>query len=146
MSVIFYPSKGSTGGAVWGTITGTLSAQTDLQAALDAKASNITVTGTRGSPITITAAGGVTPAGVARELMYVQSSGGTVVVAANPRIAAGITDGDELELRGRSDTNVVKMNDGQGVSQNGPILLGADWSILYRWDTVNWVQISRREN
>jgi hypothetical protein len=41
MAVIFYPPRttgGGGGGGAWGTITGTLSAQTDLQTALNAKA------------------------------------------------------------------------------------------------------------
>lgn len=47
----------ASGGGAWGSITGTLSNQTDLQAALDAKAPNASPTFT-GTPAAPTAAGG----------------------------------------------------------------------------------------
>lgn len=105
------------------------------------------ILGTRSVPIDITAVGGITPPGGSyNQLIYLEGAGGPVAITANPQVAAGVNDGEILELRGRSDTNTVKVANGNGLSLNGTCMIGLDWSLTLRWDTVNWVEVSRREN
>lgn len=54
---IAFDADGEGGSAAWGDITGTLSAQTDLQSALNAKLANITGLVTAGTNITVTGSG-----------------------------------------------------------------------------------------
>lgn len=68
------------GGGAWGTITGTLSNQTDLQAALDAKAPNASPTFT-GTPAAPTAAGGTNTTQLATTA-FVQAAISALVAAA----------------------------------------------------------------
>lgn len=105
-----------------------------------------TIDGTRSVPIAITAIGGITALTGYNQLIYVEGSGGPVIVTANPQISPGDNDGEILELRGRDDTNYVELSDGNGLSLNGSVFLQADCSITLRWDTVNWVEIARRDN
>jgi|SRR6267142_2210092 len=105
-----------------------------------------TISGTRSSPVNITAAGGITPPGGYNQLIYLQGNAGNIVVTANPSVAAGTADGQLLELRGRNDSQTVSLANGNGLSLNGSCLLAADDSLWLRWDTVNWVELSRREN
>lgn len=102
------------------------------------------VLGLRAAPVAVTASGLAAPAGDG--LIYLQGSGGPVVVTGVPQIGAGAYDGQMLRLRGRSNTNTVNFHDGDGLSLNGPVTLGADWDIALAWDLVNWVEVSRREN
>lgn len=59
----------------------------------------------------ITAGGGITPA---KTIVPIQGSGGAVDITAVPQIAAG-TNGDLLILEGRSDSNHVTLENGDGV-------------------------------
>ncbi len=75
---VYYWASSAGGGASWGSITGTLSAQTDLQAALDLK-SNIaspTFTGTVTIPTPFTL-GAVSVTTTGTRLNYLTSAGGT---------------------------------------------------------------------
>lgn len=103
------------------------------------------ISGTRSSPTAIVAGTGIVPGNYRYQKIYVQGSGGAVTISANPKIAAGNQDGDLLLVVGRSDSNTVTIANGNGVSQNGAITLRVDDSILYSWDTTNWVEVSRRE-
>jgi hypothetical protein len=104
-------------------------------------------TGTKASPTSITAGGGITPvSNVTRQLMYLQGSGGAVDITASPQIAAGTVTNQELIIIGCSDTNTLKLEDGTGLSMNGPHTLGLNDAISFIWDQTNWVEISRREN
>lgn len=104
-----------------------------------------TVTGTRASPTSITAVGGITPtSGIALETIFIQGSGGAVDVTANPQIAAGTVVGQILRLIGRSDTNTVLLENGTGLSLNGNITMGDDDMINFFWDGTSWSEISRR--
>jgi len=71
---------GVSSGAVWGAITGTLSSQTDLQAALDAKAPLVSPALT-GTPTAPTASGGTNTAQVATTA-FVQAAIAALVNAA----------------------------------------------------------------
>lgn len=104
------------------------------------------VSGSRASPTSITAAGGITPGAYLNQTMFIQGSGGAIDITKNPQIAAGTTVGQKLLLIGRSDTNTVLLEDGTGLSLNGPHTMGADDTLYLVWDGTNWVEFARREN
>lgn len=79
------------------------------------------------------------------QVIYVAGTGG-VVMSANPQIAAGGIIGQKLTLIGTSDANYIKILDGTGVSQNGPVYLYNRNSIEYRWSGSVWSDTDRREN
>jgi len=104
------------------------------------------MSGTRAAPNSITALGGITPpVGQYRNVMFVQGDSAPVDVSANPRIAAGTVIGQELILIGRSDANTVTLQNGQGLSMNGDIVLDEDNVIRFIWDGTNWTEMSRRK-
>lgn len=103
------------------------------------------VTGTRAAPIAITAVGGITPApSVWDQTYYVEGSGGPVDITAVPQIVAGTKVGQRLFIIGRSDTNTLQLDDGDGLDLNGICELGLNQSILLEWDGVNWYEVNRR--
>jgi hypothetical protein len=104
------------------------------------------ISGSRSVPNDIDAITGIVPPGGYNQVMYVQGAGGDIIVTADPQIAPGLNDGELLELRGRNNLQLLTLSDGFGLSLNGACTLGADWSLWLRWDTLNWVEISRREN
>lgn len=107
---------------------------------------SINIQGSLGSPINITAAGGITPTVGARiQLMFVQGSGGVVDITANPQIVAGTIIGQVLWLYGCSNTNTLQVDDGTGVGSNGSIILGLDWMAGYMWNGSYWNLISLSE-
>jgi len=69
-----------------------------------------------------------------------------VVIVATPQISAGTLDGQRLQLIGLSNTNTITIADGNGVSQNGPVVLGLNSVISYVWDAATnlWVETARR--
>lgn len=103
------------------------------------------VTGTRAAPTAVTAVGGIAAPAYLRELAFVQGSGGAVDLSANPQVAAGSTVGQELILVGRDDTNTILLEDGTGLSLNGPCILNADNAIGLFWDGTNWSEMWRRQ-
>lgn len=118
-------------GAGWITVTPSTSAPTSV------------VTGARGAPIAITAAGGITPGGFADEVVFIKGTAG-VTVTKNPQIVAGTQIGQTLELWGTSDTDYLQVADGTGLDLNGG-WRGATNSVLgLRWDGFNWCERYRR--
>lgn len=104
------------------------------------------VSGSRASPNNIVAGTGITvQAGYLRQTIFIQGSGGAVDVTANPQISAGDTVGQEIKLIGRSDTNTVTLDDGNGLKLNGTSVLGADDTMSLTWDGTNWVQEGLKE-
>lgn len=106
------------------------------------------VTGTRAAPISVPIAGltgALAPKGAQEEIIFVQGSAGAVTITNNPRIAAGTRVGQKLQLIGRSDTNLLTIPNGQGVAQNGNLILGEGSMISYVWDGVNYVEESRND-
>ena len=102
------------------------------------------ITGSRGSPSSIVAGTGVSFAGTdARNMWFIQGSGGHVDITANPQIVAATTVGQELLLIGRSDSNTVKFENTNGLSLNGACILGEDDSLTLVWDGTNWLEIGR---
>lgn len=107
--------------------------------------SPLSVSGTRGAPNVITAAGGISFAGTAPlNKNYITSNGGAVTITANPQIAAGNADGQQLVLQSRSATDTVQISDGTGLVLNGSWIGGLDSSITLTWDGTNWVEMSRQ--
>lgn len=103
-------------------------------------------TGTRAAPSTITAAGGlafVTSTG-ARQHWYIlgDTTTGTTVTA-NPQVAIGNDDGQELIITGRDDSRPVTFSDGNGLKLNGAWTAYADSTLYLRWDTSVWVEVGR---
>jgi hypothetical protein len=101
------------------------------------------LSGTRGSPNSITAAGGITATTNQRQLMFVQGNAAPITVTASPAISAGTITGQELILVGRSDTNTLTINTGTGVELNGPATLGASDVLTLIWDGTSWIEQSR---
>lgn len=107
--------------------------------------SPLTVVATRGAPTLITAVGGIAfTSTTVLTKNYIAGNGGPVIVTANPQIAAGTVDGQELTLQSRDATNTVEIQDGTGLVLNGPWIGGLDSSITLTWDTVNWVEKCRQ--
>jgi hypothetical protein len=115
------------------------------------KAGGYATHGTRASPVAITAVGGITPAGVQRELQFIQGNCGAVTVTATPPVAAGTSVGQELLLVGCNATNTVTISTTTGLSLNGSIVMGSALAgggpggCLYLiWDGTSWNEVSRR--
>lgn len=91
---------------------------------------------TPSSVLNITAGGGITPT---KTNTLIQGSGGAVDITANPQIAAGTIAGQILKLTGQSNTNTVKIDNGDGVVLSASITLGDDDKADFIWDGTNWV-------
>lgn len=131
-------AKGDGKGLVYDAGSGTLKYAVSAGGAL-------VITGTRTVPQNIVAGTGIAFTGAAaRQLWFVQGSGGHVSVSANPQIAAGEAVGQELILIGRNDDQTVTLSEGSGLSINGT-WTGAANSVLYLvWDGSVWVEVPRR--
>lgn len=75
-------------------------------------------------------------------VMKVEGTPGAVTLA---DIAAGMKDGQLLEIIGLSDTNTVTILDGGNASLNGDCHLGLHDSLLLRWDEAEavWIDAGR---
>lgn len=103
------------------------------------------LTGTRASPQNITAAGGIAFTGTKpRSLWFIQGNGGHIDVTASPQIAAGTTVGQELVLVARNNDQTVTLENGTGLSLNGPWVGAEDDSLTLVWDGTNWTELARR--
>lgn len=100
--------------------------------------------GSIGSPVLVSAAGGVPFNNVQRQLIFVASNGGSVGITANPQVAPGVSIGQEMMLRGTSDVNYITLADGNGLSLNGSINMTSNQTLLLVWDGAVWVEVSRR--
>lgn len=107
----------------------------------------LVVTGTRSSPQSISASGGIAFTGDdPRQLWFISgAASGINDITANPQVASGVSIGQELILVGRSNDNTILLEDGNGLSLNGSYEMGADSIITLFWDSSVWVEVSRRE-
>ena len=106
----------------------------------------LVVTGSEGSPSAITAVGGITVSATSGdEVIFIEGSGGAVNVSANPQISSGAFDGQLLTLIGRSDTNTVTLENGDGLSLNGTIEIFLNSVIELIWSGSAWLEKSRKE-
>lgn len=101
------------------------------------------VVGSPSSPQAIVAATGISATSL-DEVQYIEGSGGAVDISASPQIAAGTNIGQTLELNGCSNTNTVLLEDGTGLSINGPWLAELDSCLGLRWNGTNWSERYRR--
>lgn len=70
-------------------------------------------------------------------VMYVKGDSGAVDMVANPQIAAGTKNGQQLHLIFTSDTDTVLLEDGNGLHMpQGPIRSLAGTHIKFTWDSV----------
>lgn len=105
----------------------------------------LSVTGTRASPIAITAVGGISFTGTdSRQMWFITGDASPITVSANPQIAAASTVGQELILVGRSDTNTLELSDGTGLSLNGSMTFVENSVLGLVWDGTNFVEMFRR--
>ena len=95
----------------------------------------------------ITAAGGITKTAV---IMKVQGNSAAIDITADPQIAAGSTDGEELELWFVHATYSVKLDNGTGLQlQGGTSFTGKNGDRMkFNWDAdaTKWVEASRSAN
>lgn len=109
----------------------------------------LVVTGSVASPSTITAAGGIsyTQSNGERQLFYLvgDTSTGTDITA-NPQITAGTSTSNNLEivLYGTSDDNWVQLDDGNGLTLSGPMVLNNGSVIGLLWNGSTWAEMFRR--
>lgn len=126
----------------------TPSVSTDLttKSYVDTISAIMQVTGSRGTPQSITAAGGIAFTNTYyHNMWFVKGSGDVAInITANPQIAAGSIVGQQLIIIGRHDTGTLQLDDGTGLSLNGPWIGGADDVIHLIWDGTNWTEVARR--
>jgi hypothetical protein len=105
--------------------------------------SRYTPFGSESSPVT---SDGTSPLAVSaddRQARFLASTGGAVTVVASPQVAAGTNIGQDLLLTGTSDTDYLELNDGNGLKQNGAVLLKSGQTITYFWTGSVWKETSR---
>ena len=102
-----------------------------------------TVFGSIGVPVVVNPAAGVPITTDARMLIFTASSGGAQAVTANPQIPVGAFVGQECMLKGTSDVNYITLNDGNGLSLNGPINLKNKIGIYLLYDGAVWSENAR---
>lgn len=135
------------GSATSAATSATNAAASAAAAAASAGSFGLVVAGAHNAPSAITAAGGIPATTAQRNKRYIQGSGGAVDVTANPQIAAGTNDGDELTLVGCSDTNTVLLENGTGLIMNGPYTMKDGSLIKFNWDAVQslWLEEYRND-
>lgn len=77
-------------------------------------------------------------------IIYIESTGGAIEITNNPRIAPGNLPGQRLTVISKSDTDTVSIPHGQGVNQNGNILMKLNNCIKYLWTGSEWFEENRR--
>lgn len=69
-------------------------------------------------------------------VMYLKSNTGAVDMSANPQIAAGTADGQQLHLIFTSDTDTVLLEDGNGLHMpQGKVRSAAGTHLTFMWDS-----------
>jgi hypothetical protein len=108
---------------------------------------NGTVAFTPSSTTNITAGGGVT---VANGIMRIQGSGGAIDITVNPQIVAGTADGQLVVIKGQSDANTVKFDDGTGLQLSSGVsfTVGQGDILVLMYDTADglWIELRRSDN
>lgn len=106
--------------------------------------------GTRASPLSIVAGTGFSAAATnmsttaSDQIIFVQGSGGAVVITASPAIQAGTIAGQTMKIVGRSNTNTVEIPNQSGlVELNGNCVLGLSDCLSLFFDGTAWVESSR---
>lgn len=136
-----------------GVETSTLPTATDPTDASDivnlaymqANAQINSISGTRASPQSVTAAGGIVGSSTATlQTIFVKSNSGAVNITANPQLTASAVVGAERTIIGTSDTDTLQLDDGDGLELNGPCVLGnGDTITLICSVSGTWTEKSR---
>jgi len=89
----------------------------------------------------ITAADGIT---VTNTEMHIQGDGGPITITANPQIVAGV-NGQIVYIEGKSNTNTVTIQSGNGVHLHGKAIIGEhDMLVLhYEAGDSEWQEVTR---
>jgi len=105
--------------------------------------------GSRGTPRDVVAGTGITSGAshmsttAVSQVVFIQGSGGAVNISANPQIEAHTVVGSRMVLIGRSDTNTVTLETGNGLDLNGDAVMGASHVLELVWDGSNWLEMNR---
>lgn len=113
-------------------------------AAAAAAQSGVFPYGLPAAPLNIVAANGIVPHGNLEEAQWIQGSGASITISANPQISPGSAVGQRLYLFGANDAQTVKITNGNGVSLNGDCTLGQEDCLALMWNGTNWSEMSRR--
>lgn len=116
-------------------------------AALIASSGALSVQGTEGAPISVSASAGIVLPSSFQRLMILIHSGaaGTNAITATPQIPAGTKVGQEIVLV-YVGTNGLQFNNGNGIDSNGPFNMTDGCGATYIWRGSAWWEASRREN
>lgn len=105
-----------------------------------------TLSYTTTATLNITAAGGIS---ITRTVTRVQGNGGAVDITAIPQIGAGSPE-QIIFLKGMSDTNTLKLDDGDGLAMAGNVSFvmgkGDIISFLYDATDLTYYELSRSDN
>ena len=82
--------------------------------------------------------------GTLTEIKTVTSNSGAVNSTASPQVAAGTNTQQMLILKGGSASDYLILEDGDGLSLNGPCELTDQQALTLIWDGSVWFEISRR--
>ena len=86
---------------------------------------------------------------VTKALLKIQGDGGAIDITANPQIADGV-DGQVVMLKGESDTNTVRFDDGNGLALNGAVsfTMGEADALMLMYDLSDdiWIELNRSDN
>lgn len=101
--------------------------------------------GSPSAPVSVIETDGISLLNVSREVQFVRSDGGAIIVTASPRVQRGIVQGQELLLMGTSDIDTVTLQNGNGLLLNGACILknGASLYMLWRGDV--WCEAGRND-
>lgn len=104
------------------------------------------VQGSFNAPIAVNEFAGLVVTSDERQYKYVVSTGGVKTIVATPQIAAGSFDGQELVVKGTSDTDYIVFTDGNGLSLNGSCLMKRNQTLYLTWnsDLSVWEELTRR--
>jgi hypothetical protein len=113
---------------------------------------NTTLFGSTGSPRSVVAATGITSGAshmstTANDqiIFVVGSVAGESDISASPQITAGTIVGQRMQIHGTSDTDYIKLDDGTGLSLDGPWFSYNKTNLSLIWDGSVWVETSRRD-
>lgn len=103
----------------------------------------LTPYGSNAVPLVIDPTVGILVSTDAQQLRFLESNGGAQVITAVPQIEAGTTVGQILVLLGKSDTDYLILQDGNGLSMNGTFYLKDGKSIEFYWTGSVWQENGR---
>lgn len=99
------------------------------------------VSGSKASPNVIVAATGIAaPSDRRNHRVYVSGNSGDINITANPQIANGLWDGQEICVIGTSNIDTVTLDDGDGLSLDGQAVLGEDDMLCLWWNATDWIE------